>query len=74
VAAERVLGLKPVDLAICDVDGVETPVLKTTSQLQADLVTAEEAAAGIMAGAFEPRPEPWKCRRCDYRLVCDAAV
>jgi DNA helicase-2/ATP-dependent DNA helicase PcrA len=74
VAAARVLGLHPVDLAICEVDGTEVPVLKTTSQLQADVTAAEEAAAGIMAGDFTPRPEPWKCRQCDFRMACDAAL
>jgi CRISPR/Cas system-associated exonuclease Cas4 (RecB family) len=49
-------------------------VLKTTSQLAADQETAETAAAGIMAGDFTPQPEQWKCRHCDYRLVCNAAL
>jgi DNA helicase-2/ATP-dependent DNA helicase PcrA len=75
IAVERVFGLKPVTLAICYLeDGVEMEVLKTTSQLQADLDHAGELAMGITAGDFTPAPSAWKCRRCDYRLVCDAAV
>ncbi|MHB8507759.1 MAG: ATP-dependent helicase [Candidatus Dormibacteria bacterium] len=75
MAAEQVFGLKPVDLVMCYLeDALEVPVLKTTSQLQADQQMVEEAAAGIIAEDFTPRPEPWKCRHCDYRLVCDAAL
>ncbi|HEV3231833.1 MAG TPA: ATP-dependent DNA helicase [Candidatus Dormibacteraeota bacterium] len=74
IAADRVLGLGPVELAICNLDGTEVPVLKTSSQLDADREVAEVAAAGIMAGEFSPRPEPWKCRHCDFRMVCDAAL
>jgi DNA helicase-2/ATP-dependent DNA helicase PcrA len=75
IAAATVFNLKPVDLAICYLeDGLELEVLKTTSQLDADREAAEEAAAGISAANFTPRPEPWKCRHCDFRLVCDAAL
>ena len=75
IAAEQVFGLKPVTLAICYLeDATEMEVLKTTSQLQADQELAEELAAGITAGDFTPAPSAWKCRRCDYRLVCDAAM
>jgi DNA helicase-2/ATP-dependent DNA helicase PcrA len=75
IAAEKVLGLKPVTLAICYLDdATEIEVFKTSSQLQADREAAEELAAGIMAGAFDPAPSAWKCRHCDYRLVCDAAM
>ena len=75
IAAEQVFGLKPVTLAICYLDdGIEVEVLKTTSQLQADGELAADLAAGITAGEFSPQPSPWKCGRCDFRLVCDAAV
>jgi RecB family exonuclease len=75
MAATGVLGLNPVELAICYLeDATEVPVLKTTSQLEADREAAEEAAAGIMAQDFTPRPSPWKCAHCDFRLVCDAAL
>jgi len=75
IAAEQVFGLKPVTLAICYLDdGIEVDVLKTTSQLQADTERAAELAAGITAGDFTPQPSSWKCQRCDFRLVCDAAV
>ncbi|MGI8608963.1 MAG: ATP-dependent helicase [Candidatus Dormibacteria bacterium] len=75
IAAEQVFGLRPVTLAICYLeDGIEVDVLKTTSQLQADAERAGELAAGITAGDFTPQPSPWKCARCDFRLVCDAAV
>ena len=75
IAAVEVLGLRPVDLAICNIDdALEVPVLKTTSQLQADRETASVAAAGIIAGDFTPQPTAWKCRGCDFRLVCDAAL
>ena len=75
IAAERVFGLKPVTLAVCYLeDANEIEVLKTTSQLAADQEVAEELAAGIQAGDFTPQPTPWKCRHCDFRLVCDAAM
>jgi RecB family exonuclease len=75
VAAEQVLGLKPVELAICYIeDATEIPVLKTTSQLEVDLEAAHDAAAGIMAEDFHPTPGTWKCKNCDFRLVCDAAL
>jgi DNA helicase-2/ATP-dependent DNA helicase PcrA len=75
IAAEQVFGLKPVTLAVCYLeDANEVEVLKTTSQLAADQEVAEELAAGIMAGEFSPQPTPWKCRHCDFRLVCDAAM
>jgi len=75
IAAEQVFGLRPVTLAICYLeDAVEVEVLKTTSQLQVDLDRAADLAAGITAGDFTPQPSPWKCARCDFRLVCDAAT
>ena len=75
IAAEQVLGLRPIVLAICYLeDAIEVEVLKTTSQLQADEEHAGELAAGIIAGDFAPQPSPWKCARCDFRLVCDAAL
>ncbi|MEA2682027.1 MAG: ATP-dependent helicase UvrD/PcrA [Chloroflexota bacterium] len=75
IAAEQVFGLRPVTLAICYLeDAIEVEVLKTTSQLQADEEHATDLAAGIIAGDFTPQPSPWKCARCDFRLVCDAAV
>jgi DNA helicase-2/ATP-dependent DNA helicase PcrA len=75
IAVEQVFGLKPVTMAICYLeDATEIEVLKTTSQLQSDREVAEELAAGIMATDFTPAPSAWKCRRCDYRLVCDAAM
>jgi DNA helicase-2/ATP-dependent DNA helicase PcrA len=75
IAAEQVFGLKPVTLAICYLeDATEMEVLKTTSQLQADRELATDLAAGIIAGDFTPSPSAWKCRHCDYRLVCDAAL
>ena len=75
IAAEQVFGLKPVTLAICYLeDAVEVEVLKTTSQLQTDLDRAADLAAGIIAGEFTPQPSPWKCARCDFRLVCDAST
>ena len=30
-----------------------------------------EAAEGIAAGRFEPRPS-WACRSCDFALICPA--
>jgi len=75
IAAEQVFGLQPVTLAVFYLeDANEVEVLKTTSQLAADQEVAEELAAGIMAGEFSPQPTPWKCRHCDFRLVCDAAL
>jgi DNA helicase II / ATP-dependent DNA helicase PcrA len=75
IAAEQVFGLKPVTMAICYLeDATEVEVLKTTSQLAADQELAEELAAGITAGEFAPQPSSWKCRHCDFRLVCDAAL
>ena len=75
IAAEQVFGLRPVTLAICYLeDADEVEVLKTTSQLEADQELAAELAAGIIAGEFSPQPTPWKCRHCDFRLVCDAAM
>jgi len=75
IAAEEVFGLKPIELSICYLeDAVEVPVLKTTSQLEADRLEAETAAAGIMAEDFTPQPSAWKCQHCDFRLVCDAAL
>jgi hypothetical protein len=75
VAAKQVLGLDPVELAICYLeDAIEIPVFKTTSQIEADLAAAAEAAAGIAAEDFTPAPTAWKCRSCDYRMVCDAAL
>jgi DNA helicase-2/ATP-dependent DNA helicase PcrA len=75
IAADEVLGLSPVELVICYLeDAIEIPVLKTTSQLDADRAEAEMAAAGITAGDFTPKPSTWKCRHCDFRLVCDAAL
>ncbi|MFN2463188.1 MAG: ATP-dependent helicase [Candidatus Dormibacteria bacterium] len=75
IAAEQVFGLNPVTVAICYLeDAVDVEVLKTTSQLQTDLERAEDLAAGIVAGEFTPQPSAWKCARCDFRLVCDAAT
>ena len=75
MAAQSVLGLKPVELAICYIDdATEIPVMKTTSQLEVDLEAAQDAAAGIMAEDFHPTPGTWKCRNCDFRVVCDAAL
>ena len=75
IATERVLGLKPVTLAICYLDDAnEVEVLKTTSQLEADRALAEDLAHGIIAADFTPAPTPWKCKKCDYKLVCDAAM
>ena len=28
----------------------------------------------LIAGDFTPQPTAWKCRHCDFRLVCDAAL
>ncbi|MDQ6748984.1 MAG: ATP-dependent helicase, partial [Candidatus Dormibacteraeota bacterium] len=75
IAAEQVFNLRPVTLAMCYLeDAIEVEVLKTSSQLQADQERAGDLAAGITAGEFGPQPSPWKCARCDFRLVCDAAV
>ncbi|MFN2464952.1 MAG: ATP-dependent helicase [Candidatus Dormibacteria bacterium] len=75
IAAEQVFNLRPVTLAMCYLeDAIEIDVLKTTSQLQADQERAADLAAGIVAGEFTPQPSPWKCARCDFRLVCDAAT
>jgi DNA helicase-2/ATP-dependent DNA helicase PcrA len=75
IAAEQVFNLRPVTLAMCYLeDAIEIEVLKTTSQLQADQERAGDLAAGITAEEFSPQPSPWKCARCDFRLVCDAAL
>ena len=33
--------------------------------------TAAELMRAWDQGSFPPNPAPWRCRRCDYRTVCD---
>ncbi len=35
---------------------------------------AQEAAAGIRAGAFEARPDPVACRYCAFREICPSSM
>lgn len=73
MAAKDALGLKTSKLEIIDIEGVVHPVVKSEKQLALDAAVMLEAAAGIAAADFTPKPSTWKCSVCPFRLLCPSA-
>jgi DNA helicase-2/ATP-dependent DNA helicase PcrA len=73
LAATQALSLAVAKLEIIDIDGLAHPVIKSPTQLEADTKMMLEAAAGIAAADFTPKPSAWKCAICPFRLLCPSA-
>jgi len=75
LGAHQALGLDPVELELVYLKDGQRVVVPATDELlaQARQIGAE-AAEGIRAGRFEPRPERRRCSLCGYRLVCEVAL
>jgi DNA helicase-2/ATP-dependent DNA helicase PcrA len=52
-------------------DGASRPVHPEAGEIAEAVEAVREAADGIGAGRFEPRPS-WACRSCDFALLCPA--
>ncbi|MDD5251237.1 MAG: ATP-dependent DNA helicase [Patescibacteria group bacterium] len=71
IAAERLLGLKPVRLTFCYLqDGSRASFLGTDKQLAKVEEQVQQAYDHIKAGEFEPTPGH-HCRNCDFRDICE---
>jgi DNA helicase-2/ATP-dependent DNA helicase PcrA len=73
LAATSALGLSAPKLAIIDIDAEIHEVHKSEAQLESDRQMMLDAAAGIAAADFTPKPSAWKCAACPYRLLCPSA-
>ncbi len=68
----KALGFVPQELAFLNLQGNElVPTARTASQLEKARQRIEDAAQGIAAGNFAPKPGQ-HCQWCDYRRLCPA--
>jgi len=75
IGAKRELGFDEVVLEIDYLrEGKTVSVAADAGLLEEAEHLVLELGEGIAAGDFEPHPEPRRCARCSYRLVCDASV
>src|SRR5258708_24145679 len=66
------MGLTPLELVLVNVqDNSQAVASRTTKQLEAAQTKIAEAADGIAAGEFDPKPGS-HCRWCDFRRLCPA--
>ena len=72
LGAREAWGIEPRGATVAHVlDGAARGVHPDAAADAAAVDAVREAAEGIAAGRFEPRPS-WACRTCDFALLCPA--
>lgn len=75
LGARTALGMDSFELEIVYLRDASRVIVTAGESLLRDAeAIGGEVAAGVAAGAFEPRPERRRCTLCPYRLACPAAL